>query len=193
MKLVIYPPIDDDRLRKAVAAAAPMEVVNASDESAACEAIADAEAFFGKLTPRLLAAAAQLRWAQSPTASLEHYVFPELIEHPLTLTNMRGLFSDVIADHVMGFVICFARNFHLYIRQQAEARWAPVGGEESRSDFLYGPGIASPIDRAHRHLADATLGVVGLGQIGAETARRATAFGMRVIAVDPVRTTPPSG
>jgi hypothetical protein len=42
-------------------------------------------------------------------------------------------------------------------------------------------------------LADATLGVVGLGQIGSEIARRGLAFGMRVIAVDPVQTEAPAG
>ena len=31
---------------------------------------------------------------------------------------MRGLFSDVIADHVMGYVLTFARNLHLYRDQQ---------------------------------------------------------------------------
>ena len=41
------------------------------------------------------------------------------------------------------------------------------------------------MDRAHLHLADATLGIVGLGQIGREIARRGKAFGMRVIGVDP--------
>lgn len=170
-----------------------MQVVNATDETAALEAIVDADAFFGKLTPALLAAGRKLRWVQTPTASLEHYVFPELIEHPLALTNMRGLFSDVIADHVMGLVISFARNLHHYIRQQTLARWAPVGGEEARSDFFYGPGVVSAIDRSHLHLADTTMGIVGLGNIGAEIARRALAFGMRVVAVDPVRTEAPAG
>ncbi|MFO0803211.1 MAG: NAD(P)-dependent oxidoreductase [Gemmataceae bacterium] len=41
------------------------------------------------------------------------------------------------------------------------------------------------IDRAHRHLADATLGIVGFGAIGREIAERASAFGMRILAVDP--------
>jgi phosphoglycerate dehydrogenase-like enzyme len=49
------------------------------------------------------------------------------------------------------------------------------------------------MDLAHRHLADDTLGVVGLGEIGQEIARRAGAFGMRVVAVDAVRTAPPPG
>ena len=192
MKLVIHPPIESDRLQKVVAAAGTMEVVNAVTADAALAAIADADAFFGKLTPQLLARAGRLRWVQSATASLEHYLFPELIAHPLTLTNMRGLYSDVIADHVLGFVICFARNFHHYIRQQAGGRWAPIGGEDARSDFVSGPGMTSAIDRAHHHLADATMGIVGLGQIGCEIARRAAAFGMNVIAVDPVRMEPPA-
>jgi phosphoglycerate dehydrogenase-like enzyme len=193
VKLVIHPPVEDARLGKIVAAAGAMAVVNAADEAQALREIADADAFFGKLTPPLLAAARRLRWVQAPTVSLEHYMFPELVAHPCTLTNMRGLFSDVIADHVFGYVLCFARNFHRYIRNQAAARWEPVGGEAARSTFTAGPGVVSPMDRAHLHLADQTLGVVGLGQIGAEVARRGLAFGMRVLAVDPAQTRAPEG
>jgi phosphoglycerate dehydrogenase-like enzyme len=193
LKLVLYPPVEAERLEKIVATAAPMQVVNAGDEGEAAREIATADAFFGKLTPPLLAAARQLRWVQSPTASLEHYVFPALVEHPCTLTNMRGLFSDVIADHVFGYIVCFARNFHVYLRQQAARVWAPVGGEEARTTFAAGPGMVSAIDRAHVHLGDATLGIVGLGGIGSEIARRGLSFGMRVLAVDPVQTTAPSG
>ncbi len=193
MKLVIHPPVEPARLEKIAAAARPMTVVNAADESAAQAAMPDADAFFGKLTPPLLEAAGQLRWVQSPTASLEHYLFPALVEHPCTLTNMRGLFSDVIADHVFGYILCFARHLHTYIRQQIAARWMPVGGEAERTTFAVGPGMASAIDRAHLHLADATLGIVGLGAIGSEIARRGLAFGMRVVAVDPVQAEPPPG
>jgi phosphoglycerate dehydrogenase-like enzyme len=180
-------------LEKIREAAGSMEVVNCANESEANAQIADADAFFGKMTPQLLSAARKLRWVQSPTASLEHYLFPALIEHPLTLTNMRGLFSDVIADHVFGYVICFARNFHIYVRQQMQGRWSPVGGEEARTTFAVGPGTCSAMDRAHLHLADATLGIVGFGNIGREVARRGTAFGMRVLAVDPVAQEIPAG
>ncbi len=123
---------------------------------------------------------------QSPTASLEHYLFPELVEHPCQLSNMRGLFSDVIADHVMAYVTCIARNLHLYLRLQQKRQWAPVGGEPERSDFVAGPAFVSAIDRSHLHLADCTLGVVGVGRIGAEVCRRAAAFGMTIVGVDPI-------
>jgi len=193
MKLVIHPPVEDARLARIREAAGPMAVANAKDEAEAIREIAEADAFFGKLTPPMLAAARRLRWVQAPTVSLEHYLFPELVAHPCTLTNMRGLFSDVIADHVFGYVLCFARHFHRYIRNQLAARWEPVGGETARSTFAAGPGVVSPMDQAHLHLADLTLGVVGLGRIGSEVARRGLAFGMRVLAVDPVQARAPEG
>ena len=193
MKLVLHPPVEPERLAKVIEAARAMTVVNARDEAEARREIADADAFFGKMTPALLGLARRLRWVQAPTASLEHYMFPELVAHPSALTNMRGLYSDVIADHVFGYVLCFARNFHHYIRNQLEARWAPVGGTPASSGFTTGPASVSGVDQAHLHLADATLGVVGLGQIGSEIARRALAFGMRVLAVDPVQTAAPPG
>jgi phosphoglycerate dehydrogenase-like enzyme len=134
-----------------------------------------------------------LRWVQSPTASLEHFLFPELIAHPVVLTNMRGLYSDVIAEHVLGMMLSFTRNLHYYIRNQAMGRWDPVGGEAARVSFAAGPGVTSAIDRAHPSLGDLTLGIVGLGQIGAEIARRAASFGMRTLAVDPVMRPAPEG
>lgn len=186
MKLLIYPTVDERRLQLIRSAAGTMQVVNAVDEASAAEHVADADAFFGKITPDLLKRAEQLRWIQCPTASLEHYVFPELIAHPCRLCNMRGLYSDVIADHVMGFVLCFARNLHIYMRRQLEANWEPVGGEAGRPTFVTGPATVSDIDRRHLHPADCTMGVVGVGNIGSEICRRALAFGMTVLGVDPV-------
>jgi phosphoglycerate dehydrogenase-like enzyme len=191
MKLVIFPPVDLERLARVRAAAGAMSVVNAGDEAQALVEIVDADAFFGKITPALLAQARKLAWVQSPTASLEHYLFPELIEHPCVLSNMRGLFSDVIADHVLGFIICFARHFHTYIARQMRRQWEAVGGEAGRSDFVAGPGVASSIDLSHRHLADCTLGVVGAGEIGREVLRRGQALGMKPLAVDPSVTSVP--
>lgn len=184
-KMVIFPAVDEARLERIrEVAGSAMTIVNAASLSDAQREISDATAFFGKITVPLLNSASQLEWVQSATASLEHYVFPELVSHPCTLTNMRGLFSDVIADHVMGYVLCFARNLHRYIRQQMQHRWEPIGGEAARSDFVSGNGVVNQIDHSHQHLSDCTLGVVGVGHIGSEILRRASAFQMRVLGVD---------
>ena len=175
MKLVIYPAVEIERLNQIVSAAGGMSIVNAQDEVGAEQAVVDADAFFGKMTPRILSAARQLRWVQSPTAGLEQYMFPELIEHPCVLTNMRGLYSDVIAEHVFGYVICFARNFHRYIRKQTVPRWEPIGSEPKESLVTGDPGLTDTVDQSHIHLVGATLGIVGLGHIGSRDrpARRA--------------------
>src|SRR5580692_7536187 len=172
MKLVISPPVSDQRLEKIRAAAAPMQVVNTLDDDHAAAEIADADALFGYLTPRLLQAAKTLRWAQSPTASMEKYLFPELVASPVIVTNMRGIFSDVIADHVFGFILCFAKNFHIYIRQQTQGIWHVLGRAPGELPGYGGPGEVHPSDEVAVTLADCTLAVIGLGGIGAETARR---------------------
>lgn len=192
MKLALFPPVEPERLEKIERAAAPMRAVNCADEEQAAEETADADAFFGKMTPRILARARKLRWVQAPTASLEHYLFPELIAHPLELTNMRGLFPDNIADHAFGCMLCFARNLHRYIRQQERREWRPYGGRKKGQQFRSGPAVTTPVDLAHTTLAGAALGVVGLGSIGAEIARRGVCFGMSARAVDALpRETPP--
>jgi len=194
MKLVCFPALDEPRAARLRETAPHWNIVQAGNAAEAAAAIVDADCFFGKMTPPLLTAAGRLRWIQSPTASLEHYLFDELIDHPCVLTNMRGIYSDVIADHVMAYVLCFARNLHLYFAQQRTGLWQPIGGKlNAEQNFQTGPGIVSNADRAHLHLADCTMGVVGLGGIGAETARRASSFGMRVLAVDPIRTEAPPG
>lgn len=184
MKIVVHPPIEADRLAALKAEAPEAEWVNAASASDAIAAMPGADAFLGKIAPGMLARADRLRWVQSFTASLEHYIFPELVEHPCILTNMRGLFGDVIADQVMGYVLGFARNLHTYVRRQIEHRYEPVGGESGRVDFAGGPGTVNAIDRATIFLPTATLGIVGFGAIGREVARRASAFGMTIRAVD---------
>ena len=142
MKIAIHPPLDEARLAKVREAAGAAEVVNAAD-------VENADAFLGKITPDLLMRAKKLRWVQSFTVSLEHYMVPALVAHPCALTNMRGLFSDVVADHAIGFVLCFARNLHLYIRR---GTWGPIGGENDRPSMAAGPGST----RSARSLSGST-------------------------------------
>jgi phosphoglycerate dehydrogenase-like enzyme len=83
------------------------------------------------------------------------------LKRGFAVTSGAGIASVAIAEWIMGTMVMLAKNLHVYVRLQGEARW-----ESRRSSELDGK----------------TVGIVGLGAIGRETARRARAFGMRVVA-----------
>ena len=161
-----------------VAAAVPaLEVVVAEGEAEAVRALERAEAAFGALPPALVRQAPRLRWLQAPQiAPPAGYYSPELIAHPVVVTNFREIFNDHIAAHIMAFVLAFARGLHYYLRRQLQREWKP-----------------EPLDTGVVHLPEATMLIVGVGGIGAETARLAAAFGMHVVGVDARRREAPPG
>ena len=153
-------------------------VVVAEDAETAQREIVDAEGAFGWLNPELLGAAKKLRWLQAPQAApAAGYYFPELIEHPLQVTNFREIFNDHISAHILSFVLAFARGLHVFIPQQLRREWKKSGQEDGQVV----------------HLPAATALIVGVGGIGAETARLLAAFGVTVLATDARRTSAPEG
>lgn len=137
-----------------------LNLVWAETADQAIAEIADAQGFYGYIKPAHLQAARRLEWFQSPVAGVEILMFPALMESDLVMTNMAGIYSDVISDHVMAYILMFARGMHEYRYQQKERVWRK--------------GVSV------RHLAGATLGVAGLGGIGAAVARKGKALGMEV-------------
>ncbi|MCW5668399.1 MAG: D-2-hydroxyacid dehydrogenase [Hydrogenophaga sp.] len=154
-----------------------LAIVVAETEGEALAAIGQADAAVGTLSPALLAAAPRLRWLHSPLAAPPTgYFFPELVSHPLTVTNVRGIFNDHISAHIMSFVLAFSRALHRFIPQQQRGEW--------RQPPRYEGTV---------YLPEATALIVGVGGIGAETARLLAAFGVHVIGTDAQRTAPPEG
>jgi phosphoglycerate dehydrogenase-like enzyme len=152
-----------------------MKLVLAEDPDAAAAAIVTADSAFGTLPADLLAKARRLRWLQAPQAAPPAgYYYSELVSHPLTVTNFREIYNDHISAHILAFVLAFARGLHVYIPQQLRREWKKPGE-----------------DRGVVPLPGATALIVGLGGIGAETARLLSAFGVRVLAVDARRTERP--
>jgi phosphoglycerate dehydrogenase-like enzyme len=81
--------------------------------------IADADAAFGTIPPEVLVAARRLRWLQAPQiAPPAGFYYPELVTHPVVVTNFREIFNDHIGAHIMAFVLAFARGLHYYVPQQ---------------------------------------------------------------------------
>src|SRR5690242_3397121 len=153
-------------------------VVVAEDADAAAREIVDAEAAFGALGKELLSKATKLRWLQAPFAAPPAgYYYPELIRHPVSVTNFREIYNDHIGAHILAFVLAFARGLHMYIPQQLRREWR-------KSPLEAGDVV---------HLPEATALVVGVGGIGAEAARLLAAFGVTVLATDARRTKAPAG
>src|ERR1700745_2869171 len=153
-------------------------VVVAEDADTAAREIVDAEAAFGWLSGDLLSKATRLRWLQAPQAAPPAgYYYPELIAHSVEVTNFREIFNDHIGAHILAFVLAFARGLHLFIPQQLRREWKK-----------------SPVESGDVvHLPEATALIVGVGGIGAETARLLAAFGVPVLAPDAPRATAPDG
>ncbi|MCC6535415.1 MAG: D-2-hydroxyacid dehydrogenase [Burkholderiales bacterium] len=181
MKFLMLPPQTQatrDWAARLAAALPEVEVVVAENAAHAEHAIGDADAAFGTLPEALLARAERLRWLQAPHAAPPAgYYHAALIAHPLIVTNFREIYNDHIAAHIMAFVLAFARGLHVYVPQQMRREWRP----------------ATPRHSGVLHLPETTMLIVGVGGIGAETARVAAAFGMRVIGTDARRTHAPPG
>jgi phosphoglycerate dehydrogenase-like enzyme len=123
-----------------------------------------ADSFYA--TPEFLRAAKRLRWVQSRSAGVERVLaIPELRDRDeVVLTNFRAVHGPVIADHVFGLLLTLTRDL-------AAANDAKRDGKWVREPKLERIGLEGR-----------TMLVVGLGGIGTEIARRASGFGMRVIA-----------
>ena len=103
--------------------------------------------------------ASSLRWFQSPAAGLDHPMFGEIVARGTRLTTTH-VQSVAIAEFVLRSVL---DHFH-----DAPAWWA---GHERRSWDR----------RPFREVYGTTWLIIGLGAIGTDVARRASAFGVRLI------------
>lgn len=174
-KLVLLPPMDREHWATAVQAAVPdAQVMICHTAEEATAAISDADAALGTLAPEVLARATRLRWLQAPAAGPPAgWYYPELVAHPVTVTNFREIFNDHLGAHILAFVLAFARGLHCYLPRQLARQWQP----------------GAPLV----HLPEATALMIGVGGIGAEAARLLAAFGVRVVGLDPRRDSAPEG
>src|SRR5712671_5104339 len=130
--------------------------------------IAAADVTFGVCSAEVLAQAKQLQWIQWPAAGVERCVQQPLMrERHLLLTNLQRTMGPSMAEHVLGMMLVLSRHLDYFLKEQQQAHWG-------NDDTPQTPHLSD--------LEGKTVLVVGLGGIGTEVARRAHAFGMRVIA-----------
>ncbi|MQA92375.1 MAG: D-2-hydroxyacid dehydrogenase [Gemmatimonas sp.] len=140
----------------------------------AIEAVAGAEIYLGFGFPKPLFEAAarsgaNLQWVHSASAGVGGTLYPEMRQSQLILTNSAGIHAEPMADSALAMILYFARGFDFAVQAQHQARW-----DKDRFDATDSPLV---------ELEGSTLGVLGYGGIGRAIGRRATALGMRVLAL----------
>ena len=141
------------------------------DPPALTEALRDAAALIVRnktfVGPDLLAAAPNLRAVGRVGVGLDNLDLPALRERGVVATYAPGTNAVSVAEYVIGAILEFRRGF-------ARASASLHRGEWDRQGAIGGEAFGT------------TLGIVGLGDIGARLAHRAQVFGMQVLATDPV-------
>lgn len=108
-----------------------------------------------------------LKWVQVTSAGYDRVDLEEIRRRGIVLTNTRGVMSISIAEDVFAKMLFFARRIREVEENKKKAEWNSFGQDQwmcSCYDDLY-----------HKN-----IGIMGLGSIGIEIAKRANAFGMHV-------------
>ena len=129
------------------------------------ELIFDADVFIGFCGAGLVKQLRDLRWLHSYSVGVNLCLSdPEVRELDFILTNNKRLSAPSISELAIGMVLMLNKNIHQFQKEQYQQHWVRSGMQ-----------LTTDINGK-------TMLVLGLGGIGTETARRASALGMRVIA-----------
>jgi len=160
-----------DRHIKAIKTVAPDSTIISCSEQQATEHMADTDILltWGTLDLRpLYSTASKLKWVHALSAGVENLIFPEIKSANTLLTNSKGIHGIPVSEHVLAMMLAFTRGLNLFIRQQTQKHWKRL-----------------PVSEIY----DKTIGIVGLGSIGREIAKKAKGMGMQVVASKQTMTT----
>ncbi len=138
-------------------------VIAAPDEAAAHFADAEAIAAFPMRFPDS-SKTPNVKWLHSFSAGVDKILTPAVAASDIIVSNSSGIHAVPIAEHIIGTMLMWTRQFHVAVRDQERHLWQK---NWEKLDELHGKNIL----------------IVGLGEIGTETARLMHAFGAHVSAV----------
>jgi phosphoglycerate dehydrogenase-like enzyme len=155
-----------DRLRRRFP---DVNFTHATDDDTRARALADCDVAYTWIMSREEAAAARcLRWVHTSAVAVETLPLPDLFGRGILVSNTRGVQARPIAEHVMAVLLALAKQLPFVLRAQGERRWVQNELVDGRLPWL---------------LHGRTLGLIGVGTIGAKVAELARSFGMRVLAM----------
>ena len=171
------PSISDAEVEGIAVAAPPGSTVRVAATMREAAAVAgNADVILGFIPKPLFDAAAKLRWVHCIASGMDMFLYPEMKASPVVLTGEKGLVGGHLADTGFGLLLALTRQIGMALRLGPEG-W-------NRREAMRMVEI---------ELEGLTMGVVGFGGTGRAMARRAVAFGMRVIACDVMAVAPSDG
>lgn len=145
------------------------DVIAVASDEQLLEHLPNADVYFGWYIPEdRFPLAKNLKWLHSASAEPSRQLYDSFIESNVLFSMSRGTRASMIAEHTLGMMLYFARQLHICVRAQMRAHFARPAAWDHFPFF--------------RELQDSVLGIIGLGRIGKELARRGKALGMKVIA-----------
>jgi len=166
-KKIIVPALMPARLRELKMIAPDVFFIPVKTAAEAAKEAPGADAVIGFCNADIVKANSNLRWIQIGHAGVEKDLVPELVKSDICVTNLQRLHGPNVADSAMALLLALTRDVRTGNAISAD-RWKKLK-EASRADELHGK----------------TMLIVGMGGIGTQIARRAEAFGMRVMGIDP--------
>ena len=171
MKILIIPgltlpSVSEADLQRIRAAAVNAEVIVATPQEAEREVV-DADVVLGFVSRPMYLAAKKLRWVHAIASGVDAFLYDEFRTGEVILTSEKGLVGEHLADHAFGLLLMLTRQIATALRLGADA-WNHRPRMRAKEIELTG----------------ATMGVFGFGGTGRAVARRAAAFGMKVVALD---------
>lgn len=145
------------------AGGAECSFVYVGEHGATAEDIAAANIILGIPEPELINASENLELLQLNIAGADRYVKPGVLAPKTKLTNSTGAYSKAVAEHGAAMLFMLQKKLHLYHDAQGKHEWTDFGTVTS--------------------ITDATVVIVGLGDIGCHFATIVKALGAHVIGV----------
>jgi phosphoglycerate dehydrogenase-like enzyme len=142
------------------------EIIHGKESSCWKQHLKDVEilAHWNKEAAReCLNAESKLRWVHTWSAGVNKMPMDELKQLNIRLTNSSGVHPFPISETIFAMILAYTRQLHTYLGNQKEKQWSP----SKNSLEMHGK----------------TMGIIGVGSIGKETAKLAKAFGMKVLGV----------
>lgn len=165
-KMVITRNIDQDYITQINAMIPDWELIVGKDKNIWQKHLKDAEIIAGwhnGIEEYCLAPYSKLKWLQSWSAGVDYLPLEEMDSRNIYLTSANGVHAYPISETIFALMLGLTRKIHTYVKNQQKKTW----------------------HHAHMGLEihEKTIGIIGVGTIGKETAKIAKAFGMHVLGV----------